>query len=173
MYYIYAYLREDGSPYYIGKGKEKRAWHKGHKVPVPKESNRIVIMESNLTEIGAFALERFYIRWYGKKCDNTGILRNIADGGEGGNTGITEEARKRLSEARKDVPKSESWKQNMRGKRPKVNQTGSKNNNAKSVYTPYGEFACLRDASKVLNIDYDILWYKLNKQVNKQGWGYL
>lgn len=80
-YYIYAYLDQSCTPYYIGKGKDYRAWSDQHNVEVPDKS-KIVIMECNLTEIGSLALERFYIRWYGRKDLGTGILLNKTDGGE-------------------------------------------------------------------------------------------
>ena len=83
VYYTYAYLREDGTPYYVGKGKEKRAFVKhGRRIPVPPK-NRILFLKQNLTEEEAFKHERYMIAVLGRKDLGTGILRNMTDGGDG------------------------------------------------------------------------------------------
>jgi len=84
-YYTYAYLREDGTPYYIGKGIGKRIFDKTNRssCPIPKDKKRILYLKKNLTEEEAFKHEIYMIAVLGRKDLGTGILRNLTEGGEG------------------------------------------------------------------------------------------
>jgi len=82
-FYTYAYLREDGTPYYIGKGRNKRINDKQHNVNLPPKERRL-FLKKNLTEQEAFNHEVYMIALFGRKDIGTGILQNHTNGGEGG-----------------------------------------------------------------------------------------
>jgi hypothetical protein len=103
IYYTYAYLREDRTPYYIGKGEKDRIYKKRkNEIKPPKDKSRIIYLKQNLTEQEAFKHEIYMIAVFGRKDLGTGILRNKTNGGEGTSGFIhTEETRKKMSEAHK------------------------------------------------------------------------
>ena len=91
-YYTYAYLRADGTPYYIGKGHGSRAYsNRGRRCKPPADPSRILILKQNLTEEEAFRHEVYLIFVFGRKDKGTGILRNMTDGGEGASGAIRSE----------------------------------------------------------------------------------
>lgn len=120
-FYVYAYLREDGSPYYIGKGQRKRAWQHNHKerLQTPLDHSRISVIAHRLSEDEAHLLESKLISMYGRKDIGTGILQNRTDGGGGVSGSIrpditllfkgkprtfSDKHRERITQSKKGVP---------------------------------------------------------------------
>jgi hypothetical protein len=96
-YYTYAYLREDGTPYYIGKGKGNRIHSKNGRVFLPPPKERRIYLKQNLTEEEAFKHEVYVISILGRKDLGTGILQNKSNEGKK----LSEQHRTNKSEASK------------------------------------------------------------------------
>ena len=101
VFYTYLYLREDGTPFYVGKGNLRRAFTPHGRIKVPPK-NRILI-EPHTSEAEALEAEAFLISYYGRKDIRTGYLHNITNGGGSFNTGYrhTQESRQRIGQASK------------------------------------------------------------------------
>jgi len=108
IYYTYAFLREDRTPYYIGKGKGNRAYRRRDKgIKPPKDKSKILILKQNLTEEESFRHEVYMIAVFGRKDLGTGILHNRTDGGDGASGAVvSDETRRKMSEALKGKPRS-------------------------------------------------------------------
>ena len=113
-YYTYAYLREDGTPYYIGKGKKRygkyysrtTAFHVNVSTP-PKE--KILILKEFEFEFDAYKHEIYMIYVFGRIDIGTGILHNKTGGGEG-SSGVSESRKKMCSKTHKGKVLSEETK---------------------------------------------------------------
>jgi hypothetical protein len=83
QFYVYLWLREDGTPYYVGKGHGKRAFtSKDHTCHKPVDDSRILILNRD-SEQEAFETEKELIANWGRKDLGTGCLRNLTNGGDG------------------------------------------------------------------------------------------
>jgi hypothetical protein len=114
-YYTYAYLREDRTPYYIGKGQGNRAYRRSKKdIKPPKDKSRIIFLKQNITEEEAFKHEIYMIAVFGRIDLGTGILHNKTDGGEGVSGRITsKESKRKIGESNKGKKRSEESKRKM------------------------------------------------------------
>jgi len=115
IYYTYAYLREDRTPYYIGKGQGNRAYKRCKTdIKPPKDKTRILILKKNLTEEESFKHEIYMIAVFGRKDLGTGILHNRTNGGEGSSGAIlSEEHKRKISEKLKGRIHSKKSKKKM------------------------------------------------------------
>jgi hypothetical protein len=110
-YYTYAWMREDGTPYYIGKGRNNRAFRKGS-----PNSDRVILLKQNCTEEEAFKHERYMISVFGRKDIGTGILINLTEGGDGSSGYLhTEETKQQMK-----GPKTDDHKQKLSEVRTKL-----------------------------------------------------
>jgi hypothetical protein len=107
-FYTYVYLREDGTPYYVGKGTKTRAFVKQHgSVRPPMDTTRIHFLHNNVTENQALAFEIFWIAVYGRVDNGTGVLHNKTDGGDRGGQVPSVVTRKKMSESAKARPSNQ------------------------------------------------------------------
>jgi hypothetical protein len=118
MAYIYKHIRPDTNEvFYIGIGVDRRRINSNQSrnrfwVNIVKKYGIIKeIFEDNLTWHDAINREKFWIDFYGRKNNNTGILCNMTDGGEGSyGRLVNEETKKKISESHKGKKISEEHK---------------------------------------------------------------
>ena len=127
-FYTYAYLREDGTPYYIGKGKRYRIYEKrGRPCSKPKDKSKIIFLKQNLTEEEAFKHEKYMISVFGRKDLGTGILHNKTDGGDGASGRVlSEETKKKISASNKGKIRSSGFKGKRHSIEAKIAMSNSK-----------------------------------------------
>lgn len=131
MTYVYQHIRLDTNEiFYIGisRGKKyNRANLKVRRNPywtniINKTNYKVEIIYDDISWEEACIIEKRLIAKYGRKDNNTGILSNMTDGGEGKvNVVYTEEQKEKLKNQFKNLERTDEWKNNI-----KIAKTGTK-----------------------------------------------
>lgn len=118
------HLRKNGTPFYIGKGRGRRAISKNRnawwKNVVKKEypdtlKPEVVFLRTGLDEETALGVEKFWISVFGREdTDEDGILINLCDGGRGSSGfKLSEEAKRRISIGNKGKKRSKEAREHL------------------------------------------------------------
>lgn len=105
IYYIYIHSKPDGEIFYVGKGKDNRAYQKTMRnrywhFVYNKYGYIVNIIESGLSQEEACVKEKLLINSIGRKDLGKGTLVNMTDGGDGNNN-FSIESRKAISDKAK------------------------------------------------------------------------
>lgn len=136
IFYVYIHRRlSDGKPFYVGKGKGKRAWRTDRNNPFwqsvrKKHGYTVDIVFDDLDEETAFQCEKDIIlelKYFGY------TLTNLTDGGDGPSGYVySEETKQRMSEAQKTSEKVKEARKISSAKRKGV-KTGPQPNISKAL----------------------------------------
>ncbi|MEJ5079775.1 NUMOD3 domain-containing DNA-binding protein [Ochrobactrum sp. MYb379] len=102
-YYTYLWRDAGGVPFYVGKGKGKRAWHTYKRSVAFKEvyargGCAVEIVDWFIHEAEAHAYEMVLIERYGRRDIGSGTLVNLTDGGDG-SSGLSKVVRAKIGAA--------------------------------------------------------------------------
>ena len=107
--HLYLHIKSESKEvFYTGIGNSKRPYHKGKsrsklwRNVVNKYGYEVIILADNLTWEQACDMEKYLIKYYGRRDLGTGTLVNMTDGGEGAkNVVVSAETRAKMSENNK------------------------------------------------------------------------
>lgn len=159
IFYVYQYLKEDGTPYYIGKGSYNRIneYH-GKRIKLPAKEYRQFV-KNNMQEKEAFDFEISLIKQYGRKLDG-GILENIKLSRWVAQAGWkqSKETKIKISEKNSGKVRTEEHKQNYR--KPKTAEHAEKIRQANLGRVDDGRTAKIAEKNRLLR------WFN-NGEVSK------
>jgi hypothetical protein len=173
-FYTYAYLREDGTPYYIGKGQKNRMYYKCKigDIRPPLDKSRIIFLKQNLTEEEAFKHEKYMISILGRKDLGNGILRNRTNGGDGVSGKIwSAEERKLKSQSYQGINNPFYNKTHTKEAISKIKESMSKEYIIYSPTSKVYKIKNLKDFCTQNNLDYTNM-NKLSNKMYKFGSSY-
>lgn len=190
-FYVYGlYINDQELPFYIGKGHGKR---KDDHILEAKTSKKLPgnrrrikdskilkelklgnvikskIIKDKLTEKQAFKLEEELIKKYGRINNNTGILTNMSDGGEGNTGHIWSDYSKNKLKGRKAWNKGKPWSDEVKNKISKANKGKKSWNKGKPIHPNSKKALEKANENRIVSEKTKIILSKISKNRFPEG----